>query len=97
MDHRTAAAPPLGSPPGPSLWRNRDFRVFLGGQGASAFGDAVTVTALPLLVLLLTGSGVTMGVVGVLTTLPDLLIGLPAGALADRWDRRRLMVYADVG
>ncbi|CAN5719822.1 hypothetical protein BH18CHL1_BH18CHL1_09300 [soil metagenome] len=66
MDHRTAAAPPLGSPPGPSLWRNRDFRVFLGGQGASAFGDAVTVTALPLLVLLLTGSGVTMGVVGVL-------------------------------
>lgn len=81
----------------PSLSRNRDFRVFLGGQGVSAFGDAITITALPLLVLLLTGSGVTMGVVGVLTTLPDLLIGLPAGALADRWDRRRLMVYADVG
>ena len=43
---------------------------------------------MPLLVLALTGSGFAMGVVGVLTTLPDLIVGLPAGAYADRWDRR---------
>ena len=80
-----------------SLWGNRDFRLVLVGQGASALGDAVSFTALPLLVVLLTGSGVQMGVVGVLQTLPDLLFGLPAGAVADRWDRRRMMLYADLG
>jgi MFS family permease len=81
----------------PSLLRDRDFRVVLIGQGVSAFGDAISFTALPLLVLLLTGSGLQMGIVGALQTLPDLLLGLPAGALADRWDRRRMMLYADLG
>jgi MFS family permease len=38
-----------------------------------------------------------MGIVGALGTLPDLLLGLPAGALADRWDRRRMMLWADLG
>jgi predicted MFS family arabinose efflux permease len=38
-----------------------------------------------------------MGIVGVLSTLPDLLVGLPAGAYADRWDRRRMMLGADLG
>ena len=52
---------------------------------------------MPLLVLALTGSGFAMGVVGVLTTLPDLIVGLPAGAYADRWDRRRMMFWADLG
>ena len=47
--------------------------------------------------LALTGSGFAMGIVGVLSTLPDLLIGLPAGAWADRWDRRRMMLLADLG
>jgi MFS family permease len=80
-----------------SLRQNRDFRTVLVGQGISAFGDAISVTTMPLLVLALTGSGLQMGVVAVLQRLPDLLFGLPAGALADRWDRRRMMLWADVG
>ena len=91
---REGAAPATDELP---LSRNRDFLVVLIGQGLSAVGDAVTFTALPILVLALTGSGLAMGVVGTLQTLPDLLIGLPAGALADRWDRRRMMLGADIG
>lgn len=83
--------------PAEPLARNRDFLVVLVGQGISSLGDAVTNTALPILVLLLSGSGFAMGIVGVLSTLPDLLIGLPAGAFADRWDRRRMMFLGDVG
>jgi len=79
------------------LWRNRDFKIVLGGQGVSALGDAVSYTALPLLVLALTGSGVLMGVVGILQTLPDLFLGLVAGAYADRHDRRRMIIYSDFG
>ena len=79
------------------LRRNRDFWVVLVGQGVSSFGDAITNTALPLLVLGITGSGFVMGMVNVLSTLPDLLVGLFAGAYADRWDRRRMMFFADLG
>ncbi len=92
-------APAVADPaiPDAPLRGNRDFWVVLVGQGVSSFGDAITNTALPLLVLALTGSGLAMGVVGVLTTLPDLVLGLPAGAYADRWDRRRMMFLADLG
>ncbi len=79
------------------LARNRDFKVLLGSQGISALGDAVSFTALPLLVLALTGSGFAMGVVGALQTLPDLFLGMLVGALADRSDRKRLMFMADFG
>ncbi len=79
----------------PSLRENGDFRTVLIGQGISALGDAVSVTTMPLLVLALTGSGLQMGIVGVLQRLPDLLFGLPAGAYADRWDRRKMMLWAD--
>ena len=79
------------------LARNRDFRVLLSSQGVSALGDAVSFTALPLLVLALTGSGLAMGVVGALQTLPDLVFGMVAGALADRHDRKRMMFLADLG
>ena len=77
------------------LRRNRDFLILLCGQSLAALGDAVTLTAMPLLVLQLTGSGVAMGIVGVLGTVPDLIFGLPSGVLADRMDRKRLMMVSD--
>ena len=79
------------------LSANRDFKVLLSSQGVSSLGDAVSFTALPLLVLALTGSGFAMGIVGALQTLPDLFFGMIAGALADRSDRKRMMFLADLG
>ena len=38
-----------------------------------------------------------MGIVGALQTIPDLVFGMVAGALADRADRRRMMLLADLG
>jgi len=48
-------------------------------------------------VLSLTGSGVAMGSVGALQTIPDFFFGMFAGALADRSDRKRMMFGADLG
>ncbi len=79
------------------LGQNRDFKVLLTSQGISSLGDAVSFTALPLLVLALTGSGFAMGVVGALQTLPDLFLAMLAGAIADRSDRKRMMFLADLG
>src|SRR4051795_12764341 len=95
-DTRTIAVMPRESMSVP-LTRNRDFKVVLGSQGISAIGDAVNFTALPLLVLALTGSGFATGIVGAVQTLPDLLFGMVAGAIADRSDRKRLMLLADLG
>lgn len=79
------------------LGRNHDFRILLTSQAVSALGDAVSFTALPLLVLALTGSGLMMGIVGALSMLPDLFVGMVAGAYADRSDRKRMMFLADLG
>lgn len=94
--------PPLPTPSGTRvreepLSQNRDFLMLLGGQGISAFGDALSLTALPLLVLAITGSGIAMGIVGVLNTIPDLVFGLIAGVIADRSDRRLMILGADFG
>lgn len=81
----------------PGLWRNRDFVTVFLGQGVSNLGDGVTATVLPLLVLRLTGSGVAMGIVGMLQMLPNFFLGQPSGVLADRWDRRHLLFAVDAG
>lgn len=79
------------------IGRNRDFRVLLSTQAASSLGDAVSFTAMPLLVLALTGSGLAMGIVAALQLFPDLVVGMVAGAIADRTDPKRLMLVADLG
>jgi MFS transporter, ENTS family, enterobactin (siderophore) exporter len=88
---------PAAAPHELPLAQNRDFKVLLSSQTVSALGDAVSFTALPLLVLALTGSGFAMGVVGAVQTLPDLVFGMLAGAFADRSDRKRMMFLADGG
>ena len=94
MSDRDAIA---DAPSARPLSRNRDFRLLAVSQGISSIGDLVAVTALPLLVLELTGSGVAMGVVLAIQALTDFAFGLFAGALADRSDRKRMMVVADSG
>ncbi len=85
-------------PPGDEpLRRNRDFATLLVSQSVSAGGDAVSLTALPLLVLALTGSGLAMGIVGAVNAAADFVVGTVAGALADRGDRKRMMFVADLG
>jgi MFS family permease len=84
-------------PSSESLARNSDFRALVTAEGISAVGDAVSFTALPLLVLALTGSGFAMGIVGALQTLPDLVFGLVAGAIADRGDQKRILFLTNLG
>jgi predicted MFS family arabinose efflux permease len=78
------------------LRRNRDFLLLSTGQGLSGAGSQATTVAYPLLVLALTHSPARAGVVSFARLLPVALVSLPAGVLADRVDRRRLMVAADV-
>jgi MFS family permease len=65
------------------------------GQGVSELGSQVSTVAYPLLVLALTHSPAKAGVVGLAATLPLPLLALPAGMLADHFDRKRLMLACD--
>src|SRR5207302_8651341 len=79
------------------LWRNRDFILLWSGQVVSTVGTRVTGVAFPLLVLAQTHSPARAGLVGFAQTLPYMLFYLPAGALVDRWNRKRVMLVADAG
>lgn len=79
------------------LRANRDFQLLWAGQAVSGLGSRVSAIGYPLLVLALTGSPALTGVVGFVGTLPYIVFQLPAGAVADRLDRRRLMIACDVG
>jgi MFS family permease len=77
------------------LHRNHEFRLLWSGQAISALGSQVTLVAYPLLVLAVTGSPAKAGVVGFARQLPIAVLALPAGALADRINRKLLMVTWD--
>jgi len=82
--------------PGP-LWRNLDYMLLWGGQVVSNVGTQVSTLAFPLLILALTRSPAQAGLAGALRALPYLIFSLPAGALIDRWDRKRVMILCDIG
>src|SRR5579885_3013144 len=79
------------------LWRNRDYLLLWSGQAISSVGSSASELALPLLILSITHSPAQAGFAGALRSLAYLLLGLPAGALIDRWDRKRLMIFCDAG
>ena len=72
--------------------RNRNFRLYFIGQLISNTGNWLTNVALVLLVLKITGSGVAVGILAACQFGPILLLSAWAGALADRSDKRKLLL-----
>ncbi|MEA3019628.1 MAG: hypothetical protein QOI47_1152 [Actinomycetota bacterium] len=70
----------------------RNFRLFFSGQLISQVGNWMTMVALTLLVLHLTDSGIAIGVLAACQFAPVLLIGPWAGLIADRSDKRKLLL-----
>lgn len=73
----------------------RGFRNFWLSRTVSGLGSAITTVALPVLVYQESKSPLLVSLVAAAGTLPYLVFGLVAGAVADRMDRRRLMVVTD--
>jgi MFS transporter, ENTS family, enterobactin (siderophore) exporter len=79
------------------LRRNRAFAIFAVTQNVSNLGDAVSTVAVPLYLLQLTRSPALAAALGIVHIVPAVALQLPLGALVDRWDRRRTLLWADVG
>lgn len=75
---------------------SRDFRLFAGGQAISASGVWMQKLAQAWLILVLTDSGFMLGLTAALQHLPSLLITPMGGALADRFDRRRILIFSNL-
>ena len=72
--------------------RSRNYRLFVAGQSVSLIGTWMQQVAMSWLIYRLTGSAMLLGVVGFTSQIPTLFIAPVAGVLADRWDRRRLLI-----
>jgi MFS family permease len=73
-----------------------DFRLLWGGGLISSLGSWLLVLAVPAYILAATGSLRDTGLTLAAEYLPKLVLGPVAGAVADRWDRRRLMIAANL-
>lgn len=78
-----------------SVFRSSEFRRYYAGQALSYLGDGLRTLVIPLLVFHLTGSAVSLGLTFAFELLPFAVFSLLGGSLADRLDRRKLMLGAD--
>jgi MFS family permease len=79
------------------LWRHRDFLLLWSGQSVSELGTAVSFVVFPLTaVVSLHASTLAIGLLSAATTVPFLVIALPAGLIVDRLPKRGLMLACDV-
>ncbi|WP_425563395.1 MFS transporter [Microbacterium panaciterrae] len=72
-----------------------DFRWLLASSWTSNVGDGVALAAAPLLIASMTSSPILVAAGAILQFLPWLVFGLHVGAIADRFDRRRLVMFAN--
>ncbi|MFB7377530.1 MFS transporter [Kitasatospora purpeofusca] len=89
----TSEAPPA-APPVP-LRRNWRFQALWAGQACSTLGLQIIDTAYPLLLLALTGSSTLAAAFGALQIGASVLFGIHGGSVADRYDRRRILIVGD--
>jgi MFS family permease len=79
------------------LRRRRDYRLLVGGQFVSLAGSELTFVAVPFQTFALTRSSLAVGLLGVAEFVPILVLALVGGAMADAFDRRRLVALAESG
>jgi MFS family permease len=90
----TAAVPMGGLRHGMRAFRHHDFRVFFGGALASNTGSWLQNLAVPYVLFELTGRSLWVGLAGFAQFIPAFVLGPVGGSLADRFDRRRILVLS---
>lgn len=72
---------------------SRDYVLFLIGQFISVIGTWMQNTAQPYLAYRISGRPLDLGLIGFASTLPTLLLALPAGVFVERWDKRKTVIF----
>ncbi|AOS64063.1 MFS transporter [Actinoalloteichus hymeniacidonis] len=87
-----AATPPSEAPPLP-LSRNRNYHILWSSLLLSELSSAIVAIGLPLLILAVSGSAFQLGLVSSVLATARMLANVPAGVIADRWDRKKVMLW----
>src|SRR5262249_47181435 len=80
-----------------TAFRHRDFRLLLAGLLISVSGSMMQIAAVLWHVYAVTHSAMALGIVGLVRVLPIIGFSLISGVVADAFDRRKLMLFAQVG
>ncbi len=78
------------------LFHNRDFRLLWVGQLLSQVGDQCLLIAAITLISNLSNSPLAMLIPAISIAIPQLVFGLVGGVMADRWDRKMVMIFSDI-
>src|SRR4249920_2148301 len=76
--------------------RSRDFRLLWAGMTVSLVGDGVFLVAIAWTAYSLWNTPAALSIVGIAMTVPTIACLLFGGAISDRFDRRRILLYADL-
>lgn len=93
MNERPTSPAPIGVR---DILRIRDYRLLISGQAISDIGDGITLLLLLLVINELTGSTSMLALMAITEAVPQFTVGLVAGVYADRWNRRSVMLAADL-
>ncbi|MCS7285888.1 MAG: MFS transporter [Anaerolineae bacterium] len=74
----------------------RDFRILWIGQFISQIGDSLALIAALVVIQKLSGSTLWLGFTAMAIAFPPLLLGLVGGVMADRFDRKKVMIISDI-
>ncbi|MCK4261116.1 MAG: MFS transporter [Halanaerobiales bacterium] len=78
------------------LKNNSNYRKIIISQSLSRFGDNIEFIALLLLVFKLTNSPISMGLIAILSTIPNICLTAIGGVFADRYSRKKIMFITDI-
>ncbi len=79
------------------LRTNRDFRNLWLSSLITRFGSMITYVAAPYQIKELTGSYIAVGLIGVFQIIPLIIFGLYGGSIADRYDRKKVVLWCELG
>src|SRR6059036_2299946 len=79
-----------------AVFHNRNFTLVWSGQLISTIGSALTSLAASILVYRATNSALSVGLMLMATAAPSIFLGLIAGVFVDRFDRKRIMIAANL-
>ena len=79
-----------------NILKSRNNRLYLLSVITDNFGSALMAFVLPLMVLDITKSGIHLSIISIIQTLPFLVLGLPAGALTDKFDVKKILIFSDL-
>ena len=79
-----------------NILKSKNNKLYILSVITDNLGSSLMSFALPLMVLDITKNGIHLSIISIIETLPILILGLPAGALTDKLDVKKILIFSDL-